>query len=244
MIIYLAGDGWERVCWMDREFYDFNRLNSFIYLKDYEKSVIHKYKNFLFDSGAFTYMNNYKGGAVDWDDYVTRYGKLVKDQNIEYYLEMDIDVLVGLAEVERLRQLLETVAGRKCIPVWHRARGLAKWVEMCENYDYVAIGGLVTREIKKSEYGIFDHLLKIANANNCKVHALGFTNLKALTRYKFYSVDSTAWLSGNRFGFVYSFDGKTLQQHKRPGHRTVNKVTTIHNFDQWVKFSNYALKNL
>lgn len=244
MIIYLAGSGWEKTCWMDREFYDFNRLHSFIYLVDYEKVVIHKYKNFLLDSGAFTYMNNYKGGAVDWDDYVTRYGQLVKDLNIQYYLEIDIDVLVGLAEVERLRQLLETVAGRKCIPVWHRARGLAKWVEMCENYDYVAIGGLVTREIKKSEYGIFDHLLKIANANNCKVHALGFTNLKALTRYKFYSVDSTAWLSGNRFGCVYLFDGKTLQQYKSPGNRAISKVSAIHNFNQWVKFSNYALKNL
>jgi hypothetical protein len=244
MNIYLAGNNWERYCWADRQFYDFNRLESFIYLSDFEKTIIHKYKNFLLDSGAFTYMQKQKNHAINWEQYVIEYGQFVKQYDVKYFFELDIDPIVGLAEVERLRDVLEQTAGRKCIPVWHRSRGLEYWVKMCQDYDYVAIGGIVTKEIKATEYDIFYHLLDIAKANRCKVHGLGFTNLKGLEKYKFFSVDSTNWLFGNRFGLLYNFNGKSLSQYRKHGHRAKTYEIAAHNFTEWVKFSKYAEQNL
>ena len=157
----------------------------------------------------------------------------------------DIDPIVGLKEVERLRDLLERIAEKKCIPVWHKSRGLEYWKQMVKEYDYVAIGGLVTQEIKRTEYDVFIPLLKIAKENNCKVHGLGFTNLKGMVKYKFYSVDSTSWLSGNKFGSIYFFNGKTMCKIKAPeGKRLKANKAALHNFTEWVKFSKYAEQNL
>ena len=240
MRIFLAGSGWDNICWGNNNFFDFYRLESFFYLKD-ERRHISKYKCFLLDSGAFTFMNSSKGKNINWDDYVISYAKFIKEYNIQFYFELDIDSLVGIKEVERLRTLCENISGVKCIPVWHKSRGLEYWKKMCKEYDYVAIGGLVTQEIKRTEHDVFYPLLKIARENNTKVHGLGFTNLKGLEKYKFYSVDSTSWLSGNRFGGVYWFDGKTMQKrNKGEGQRVKTNMTAINNFNEWVKFSKYA----
>jgi hypothetical protein len=239
MRIFLAGSGWNRHCWENRDFFDFYRLESFVYIKGEEKNI-HKYNMFLLDSGAFTFMSKVNG-EVDWDDYIKKYAKFINDYNVNYFFELDIDVIVGIKEVERLRSLLENLTNKKSIPVWHKSRGLEYWKKMCKDYDYVAIGGIVTQEIKRSEYDVFNHLLKIAKENNTKVHGLGFTNLKGLEKYKFYSVDSTSWLSGNRFGAVYWFDGKTMKkQNKGIGQRVKTNMTALNNFNEWVKFSKYA----
>lgn len=204
-----------------------------------------EFKSFLLDSGAFTFMTSMKGQKIDWQQYVIDYGNFVKKHDIKHFFELDIDPIVGLKEVERLRTLLEETAQRKCIPVWHKSRGLEYWQKMVKDYDYVAIGGIVTQEIKRSEYDVFLPLLKIARENKCKVHGLGFTNLKGMEKYKFYSVDSTSWLSGNKFGAVYLFDGRTMQkQNKQLGQRVKTNEVAIHNFSEWVKFSKYAEQNL
>lgn len=245
MKIFLAGSGWEKICWANRNFFDFNRLESFVYLSEFEKGILSNYDNFLLDSGAFTYLNKNKNKKVDWGNYVKTYGEFIKTKNIKSFFELDIDPIVGLKEVERLRDVLENTAERKCIPVWHKSRGLEYWKKMVKEYDYVAIGGIVTQEIKRTQYDIFLPLLKIAKENNCKVHGLGFTNLKGMEKYKFYSVDSTSWLSGNKFGSVYLFNGKTMQkQNKVIGQRIKTQEVAIHNFKEWVKFSKYAEQNL
>ena len=113
---------------------------------------------------------------------------------------------------------------------------------MCEQYNYVALGGIVTKEITQKDYKYFPYFIKTAHANRAKIHALGFTNLKGLTQYKFDSVDSTAWVSGNRFGSVYQFNGKTMIKHdKKDGQRLADqKTVALHNFKEWVKFQKYA----
>ncbi len=242
MIMFLAGENAE--AWKKRDYFDFNRLASYHYMRD-EIKLIKNFKRFILDSGAFTFINSTKDENINWEEYVINYGKFVKEHDIQHFFELDIDPIVGLKEVERLRTILEESAERPCIPVWHKSRGLDYWKKMCKDYDYVAIGGIVTQEIKRSEYDVFYPLLRIAKENNCKVHGLGFTNLKGLEKYKFYSVDSTSWLSGNKFGAVYLFNGRTmLKQNKKEGQRVKSNMVAIHNFTEWVKFSEYAELNL
>jgi hypothetical protein len=116
---------------------------------------------------------------------------------------------------------------------------------MAREYKYVAIGGIVTREIKQHEHGIFTNLINIAKEHGTKVHGLGYTNLKGLEKYKFDSVDSTSWLYGNRSGEVFKFNGKTIVSiTKPPGTRLNARDVAINNFTEWVKFQKYAEKNL
>lgn len=79
-----------------------------------------------------------------------------------------------------------------------------------------------------------------------KIHGLGFTALASLPKYHFDSVDSTSWTTGNRFGAVYRFDGKTIVKiGKGEGQRLKDsRAVAINNFNEWVKFQKYAETHL
>lgn len=222
-----------------------NLLMSYYYCNEFsEKVVIPSCDSFMLDSGAFTFFSS--GKHVDWNDYIEKYAEFVVRNDIKLFFELDIDVLIGYENVLRLRKKLESLANRKCIPVWHKSRGLDEFVKMCKEYDYVAIGGIVTKEINSKEYKYFPKLIKIAHDNGAKIHGLGFTSLVGITKYHFDSVDSTAWISGNRFGHIYMFNGKTIIKHdKKEGQRIADtKKLAVHNFNEWVKFAKYAKYNL
>lgn len=215
-------------------------LESFYYANKNTEKMIPLLKGFLLDSGAFTFFSS--GKTVKWEEYVDRYADFINKNNIDHFFELDIDKLIGYDNVLKLRKRLENKTGKQCIPVWHKFRGKENFLQMCDEYKYVAIGGIVSKEIKQSEYPIFTYLINEAHKKDTKIHGLGFTNLKGLEEYHFDSVDSTAWTTGNRFGGVYQFDGKTLIKHAKPqGCRMVHytKVAS-HNFRQWVKFQQYA----
>jgi len=236
--IFLADTGWFRQ-WEKQNIWDFKRLVSYAYIAKDEAKKLHKYDDYILDSGAFTYLNG-ASGKIDWDKYIENYAAFIDKYGVKNFIELDIDPIVGIKEVERLRAKLEAKVGQQSIPVWHKSRGKDYWLKMVKEYDYVAIGGIVTREIKPSEYKHFHWLLAEARKQDCKVHGLGFTSLKGLKEYPFYSVDSSAWTSGTRFGHVYKFNGSTLLKFDRQdGQRVKTKETAINNFNEWRKFADY-----
>lgn len=218
-------------------------LESFYSMKDWLIPVIKQCEFFMLDSGAFTFMNTKKGN-IDFDEYLTKYINFINKYDIKYFFELDIDVVVGLKEVERLRERLEKETNKKCIPVWHRSRGKEYFINLCKEYDYVAIGGIVTREIQPNEYKYFKWFIDTAHSYGCKIHGLGFTNLKGMKIYNFDSVDSTSWTSGGKFGSLYHFDGRNLKQVDTQNRRRRTDITTDkinrHNYYEWVKFQKYA----
>lgn len=219
-------------------------LESFYYIDDWMLPYIKDYWNFLLDSGAYTFMSNAKT-HIDWDEYLERYARFIVENDIKLFFELDIDSVVGIKEVERLRDKLETLTNRKCIPVWHRSRGKDYWLKMATDYDYIAIGGIVSKEIEKKDFRYFPKLIELAAERGARVHGLGFTQLAGLKKYKFHSVDSTAWIYGNRGGFLQKFNGETLIKISAPeGKRMKARETAIHNFNEWVKFQRYAEENL
>ncbi len=248
MNIFLAESGGVYKSWFGENidlFKGTNILQSFYYCNDFtEKVIIPKCKRFLLDSGAFTFFSS--GSNVDWEDYIKRYAAFINRNKIELFFELDIDKIIGYEKVLYYRKMLERLTGKKCIPVWHKYRGLDEFKKICKEYDYVAIGGIVSKEITPKEYKYFPQLIKIAHENGAKIHGLGFTNLKGITQYHFDSVDSTSWVSGNRFGSVYKFNGKTMIKFdKKDGQRLANsKEVAVHNFKEWVKFADYAEKYL
>ena len=249
MELYLAGEhkikngneckGWQGL----------NILESYYYARNnkYLPPLIPQAQNFLLDSGAFTFMTN-DLGHIDWDAYLREYARFVVKHDVKLFFELDIDAIVGLQEVERFRDKLEQLTQRKCIPVWHINRGYDYFLKMCEEYDYIAIGGLVSggsagRRLEQH----FPKLLGEAHKRGTKVHGLGFTKMKGLKLYKFDSVDSTAWLYGNLGGFAYRFlpsKGEMEQIKKPQGARLRSSIVSQHNYNEWIKFMKYARTNL
>lgn len=220
-------------------------LESFYYADADTERLIPRFGDFLLDSGAFTFMMNAKV-RVNWEEYIERYADFIKRNNVKKYFELDIDSVVGFDKVLEYRRRLEKLTGSHCIPVWHRSRGIEQYKRDAEKYDYIAIGGVVPKEIKQNEYKAFPMMINIAHKNNAKVHCLGFTNLEGLTKYHFDSVDSTAWTTGNRFGYIYRFDGKTMKKIKVPAGKRIKepRQAALINYTEWIKFQKYAKVHL
>ena len=215
-------------------------LESFYYVRDYQIPLIKSAELFLLDSGAFTFMSNSKK-TVDWDEYVDRYAEFVNKHDVKHFFELDIDAIVGYEKVKTLRGRLEKETGKRCIPVWHKSRGKEEFERLVNDYDYVSIGGIVTKEITDKEYPLIKQMVAYANAHNTKVHGLGFTP-KDVKSYGFYSTDSTTWNAVSRFGKIYKFDGKKII-NITPNNKRVNKhkyaEAEAHNLKEWIKYQNY-----
>lgn len=225
-------------------------LESYFTFKEWQKPLIKKAKLFLLDSGAFSFLNNNKSGKkVDWQKYIDDYCDFIIQNEVKYFFELDIDAIVGYEKVKEIRKYIESRVGRKCIPVWHKERGKEDFIQMCKDYDYVAIGGLVGMGYSKKYWKYFTWFIKTAHEYGAKIHALGFTALTGLQKYHFDTVDSTSWKSGNRFGTLYKFkDGKMLKIDKQPNKRLVSgdRYSEVEKFvlEEWIKFQEYADKYL
>lgn len=253
MRIYLAGEHRKKNICEDiyKKTFDIRKVNileSFYYLRKNKKflPLLPYFGSFLLDSGAFTFMAGSHKGSVDWDEYVEEYARFINKNNIELFFELDIDSIVGIKEVERLRFKLEQLTKKKPIPVWHISRKKDYFLKMCDNYPYVALGGIVTQEAPRQKYEkAFPWFISTAHRKGCKIHGLGYTTVANLSKYHFDSVDSTAWLYGNRGGYVYKFqpkDGSMKQIDPPANYRIKSKETAINNFLEWVKLGIYAEK--
>lgn len=220
-------------------------LESFFYVDKTTEAMLPLMGDFLLDSGAFTFMQNTKT-HVNWADYLEQYVEFINRNNIDKFFELDIDSVVGYKKVLELRAELESATGKRCIPVWHVSRGLKEYQKMCDEYDYVAIGGIVSKNIGNKQFKAFPSMIAEAHRRGAKVHGLGFTSLQWLSRCHFDSVDSTAWLSGNRFGYIYKFDGSKMTKLDCPENNRLRDPRTValNNFIEWVKFQKYAEANL
>ena len=213
-------------------------LESFYYFEDWQTPLLKTAKKFLLDSGAFTFMAG--GGPVDWDAYVRRYVDFINARGIKYFFELDIDSIEGYERVKTLRRVIESGTQRQCIPVWHKSRGTKEFLRLCDEYDYIAIGGFAIKEIKKQEYPMIPRLLNAAASKGTKVHGLGFTPAD-VQKYGFYSVDSSSWIAGGRYAAIYQFSGGTMRTIKKPeGKRVIDYLELDrHNMRQWIKYQKY-----
>ena len=190
--------------------------------------------------GGFDFRNNQ--GNTNFEEYIERYADFINRNKVEKYFELDVDVCVGYEKVKEYRCTLERLTNRQPIPVWHSTRGKDDFIRCCEEYPYVALGGIVGGEWSASAEKYIPWFISTALRHNAKIHGLGYTKLKKLREYHFDSVDSTAWTTGNRVGYLYYFDGTTMQKRTAPPrHRIGNsKAAALHNYTEWIKFQKYA----
>ena len=194
-------------------------LGSFFYLRKCKKDYLDKYmnyvktqcKDFILDSGAFSMLSgskNKESFLQKLDGYVTEYIDFINKYDIKNFIELDIDKIIGYEKVKQIREKIERETNKKSIPVFHLSRGIEEYKKLIKNYEYICIGGIAIKDIKKKDYKkIFPTLLKMAKSQNCKVHGLGFT-ASNVNEFDFYSVDSSSWKTSIRYASIGIFDNK------------------------------------
>lgn len=210
-----------------RQLLDFNikeLLVSYFYIKKSFSSydeILKRLKAsggiFMTDSGAFSFMGLEHGDEAYspeyWIPYIEEYVSWLYAHKDYVYVaaNMDLDKIVGREVVrewnekyfEPLQKYMEIVY------VAHETDGdpkaEAQFTEYCRKYDYVG----VNRALKKNA----NMYCNIANKYNTRIHGFAWTEIALLKRYPFFSVDSTTWLSGVRYGSTYDYDGKNCRTY-------------------------------
>ena len=223
-----------------------NVLLSFQYAEEIHGIHPKQFRNFMADSGAFTAMN--AGIKID-GKYIDSYIEWVKKFEIQNYIEMDLDEIVGYQETISIRKYIENKVGRQSIPVWHKERGFDEWKKMCMDYPYVAIslsGATSTSKwLAFHKYKPIQPLMNVARKNLCKVHALGCNKWGLMHRFHFYSVDSSCHSLGYRYGVIYQFKDGRIHTVKNTSQYMLNgRKIAEHNVDEMIKGAEYAFKKL
>lgn len=252
MIVYISG--------VSRTLVKDNRILSLI--KKYRPSIMQSFytekKNILsevsddimIDSGAFSMLADKNKSKINIYKYADEYAEFLKKNNVKLYMELDLDSIISYENVLKIRNDLQKKTGVKPIPVWHKRLGIEEFKKMCKNYPYVAIGGLVTKEIKKREFPHLRTLISMAHDYGVKIHGLGFTATKVMPLYKFDSVDSSSWLNGRRFSNTSIFTGKYVTFMHRRDFRGRNMYMKdlydieAHDMYEWIKYQSYAKEYL
>lgn len=227
-------------------------LESFYYFRKWQIPLLRQVKDFMLDSGAFTFMGGFtytknENKAVQWEEYIERYADFINQNNIQNYFELDIDSVVGYETVLKYRAMLEKKTNKQCIPVWHSTRGVSEFKKSCEEYPYVALGGIVGGEWRTDKEKYIPILINEAHKRGAKVHGLGFTKTSLFSKIKFDSVDSTTWTIGGRMGNMCFFNGTGMRQYypSLHGKKPINMDALMkHNYEEWLKFQKWADKNL
>lgn len=226
-------------------------LESFYYADADTERLLPNFGDFMLDSGAFTFCGGGEFNAFQFEEYLEKYADFIVRNRVSKFFELDVDSIVGYEKVLEYRKRLTALTGKQPIPVWHMSRGKDEFIRHCEEFPYVALGGYVAAmkqgDPRQQAYiKAYPWFINMAHRYGCKIHGLGFTNLEGLKKYHFDSVDSTAWTTGNRFGFIWQFTGETMTKIKPPPGKKLKdprKVALI-NYTEWIKFQKYAVTNL
>jgi hypothetical protein len=164
------------------------------------KKVKDKKVSLFLDSGAYSAFT--QGVTVTLEEYID----FVKanEQYLEVYANLDV---IGDAEATLKNQRAMEDAGLDPMPCYHYGEGF-EWLEqyLDEGYEYIALGVAGVKD-KRQLSRWLDHCWSLIcdkdGMPRAKMHGFAITSVGLMTRYPWYSVDSTSWVMTSRFGKAY-----------------------------------------
>ena len=228
MLIYLAAFETQRSNYAVECPSDMGVFNSYFYQEktdaalDYLRGV--ETGPVVIDSGAHSFFGQYEvisaqnrkgptgGKKRDPHEYLAAYIKWVKANlhRAHYFVELDIQEIVGIDTVDRWRQdyIDEGIADR-IIPVWHRMETEQRWMDLIETWPsrYLGIEGKRAGK-RQLSYGRF---IQPAYEAGVRVHGFALVDDVILKTYPFYSVDSSSWTQAIRWGLTPFYDAPNMR---------------------------------
>lgn len=171
-----------------------NVLISYYCCKDKEKfkRFSEQGKNVFLDSGAFSAFT--QKDEIDIELYM-QFIREVQDY-VDVYVSLDV-IGSGQKSLENYKLMCEE--GFNPIPCFHPQEDFSILDYYCEHADYVGLGGIArfTNALKSSWYNrVYSRHPKH------KYHGFAQTSYNLLFKYPWFSVDSTSWFQGGKFGRV------------------------------------------
>lgn len=179
-----------------------------------------KYTNSLFiDSGAHGLYNEHvikkkhREGysffeSKEFWEYVDTYCQFIKDNKKTIDVFANVDAIFNPQITWKVQRYIENTYGLTPLPVIHYNTD-EKWLKryLRKGYDYIALGGLGQEATQSNYVKWADRMFKIIcdnkeNTPSVKVHGFALTSYRLMTRYPWYSVDSTTWLKNGSFGRI------------------------------------------
>lgn len=160
------------------------------------------------DSGAFSAWT--QGVEINIQEYI----EFIKEheEHLEVYANLDVIGIGGkqpnklTAEKTLENQKIMEAAGLAPLPCFHFGEPFEYLEYYVENYDYLALGvagNTGARLLPWLDVCFGDYICGKDGLPKVKVHGFAVTSLTAMTRYPWYSVDSTSWVLASRMGFIF-----------------------------------------
>lgn len=153
-----------------------------------------------------------KKDLPDPDTYFSKYLEWAKHYSpmFDYFCELDLQQIIGLEKIKGFRKRISSAGiGKQVICVHHRGDTWKDFEELCETSEskYIALEGV------KAGYDMLNYnkYLQHAYKRGVRVHGFAFTRFQLLKDFPFYSVDSSSWTMGSRYGALKFWDGQNLR---------------------------------
>lgn len=157
------------------------------------------------DSGAYSAATI--GKPVSLDSYVDFLHGL--DLTGIIYANLDV---IGDADASSQNLAAMEKSGLAPLPVFHFGSSLHHLDRLVEQYDYIALGGMVGTPASKT----LPWAARCAErSNRARFHAFGQTSTKMMYSFDWQSVDSSAWTAGIRYGDLPIFSGGAAKTIRR-----------------------------
>lgn len=152
------------------------------------------------DSGAFSAAT--LGTTIKLADYAA----WLKDWQHLITTAATLDVIGDPDATQRNTTALEDM-GLRVLPVFHTGSPWDRLEKLCAQYPYVALGGMVPYSKMTGE--VMRWLVRcsrIGAEHGTVFHGFGQTGVTAMASLPFYSVDSSTWSTGARYGWMFLWD--------------------------------------
>lgn len=158
----------------------------------------------LLDSGAFTIWRSAQSGSISKPIEIEEYAAFIKEHSDVLIGYFNLDV-IGDVEASRLNAEALIQRGLNPIPVWHVGGSLKALKQLVdEDPAVIAVGGSVGLSERCRER-VFRWIFKLFPHQN--FHFLGGSS-RLLTRFPWFSADSTGWTVGRKYGAIIDESGQ------------------------------------
>ena len=160
------------------------------------------------DSGAFSAAT--KGATINLDDYAAWLRQWAPLLTVQANLDVIGDHEATAVNFDRLR-----AAGCDPMPTFHTGEPWSVLEELCAAHPYVALGGLALHAVGRAKQlplmAWLVKAFKIAREHGTVFHAFGVTSATLIRDLPFYSLDSSTYTMGQRWGLAYIWDARALK---------------------------------
>lgn len=182
-----------------------NLLIAYPYLRDRDLDWLGRQEcgsfRLLVDSGAFT--AHQQGSTIDVRDYIA----FLKAMPFEPWRYFSLDV-IGDPEATRSNHQRMLDAGLSPIPVWTTGQDLDELEALFETAEVVGFGGLVGSRGHGNQGNARWRVQQgMAKAKGRLTHWLGYACPPLMRSLRPYSVDTSSWRSGTRYGILRLYAG-------------------------------------